>query len=109
MLQALDKWRGYLLDRNFKIKTDHFRLKYLIDQSITTHTQLKWLPKLMGFDYEILYNKGKENVVADALSRVQSSAQLFHMVLSIVFSDMQQRIVESWTNDSEIHALILKL
>ena len=55
---ALEKWRGYLLDRHFKIKTDHFSLKYLLDQRMSTPAQLKWLPKLMGFDYEIQYKKG---------------------------------------------------
>ncbi|GJV76184.1 putative mitochondrial protein, partial [Tanacetum coccineum] len=59
VIQALEKWRGYLLDRHFKIKTDQFSLKYLLDQRITTPSQMKWLPKLMGFDYEILYKKGE--------------------------------------------------
>ncbi|GKE07481.1 ty3-gypsy retrotransposon protein [Tanacetum coccineum] len=34
VLMALEKWRGYLLDRHFKIKTDHFSLKYLLDQMV---------------------------------------------------------------------------
>lgn len=73
---TLDKWRGYLLDSHFIIKTYLFSLKYLLDQRITTPTQMKWLPKLMGYDYEIMYKKGYENVVVDALSRVQSCAKL---------------------------------
>ncbi|GJU01293.1 putative mitochondrial protein [Tanacetum coccineum] len=72
VILALERWRGYLLDRNFKIKTDHFSLKYSLDQRITTPTQMKWLPKLMGFDYEIQFKKGVENVSADALSRIQN-------------------------------------
>ncbi|GJZ58922.1 hypothetical protein Tco_0614738 [Tanacetum coccineum] len=44
---------------------------------ITTSFQSKWLPKLLGFDYEIEYKKGKENVVVDALSMVQQQGQLF--------------------------------
>ncbi|GJY18603.1 putative mitochondrial protein [Tanacetum coccineum] len=75
IVYALEKWRGYLLDRHFKIKIDHFSLKYLLDQRMSTPTQLKWLPKLMGFDYEIQYQKGVENVTADALSRLQSSSE----------------------------------
>ncbi|GKG25468.1 putative mitochondrial protein [Tanacetum coccineum] len=74
VLLALEKWRGYLLDKHFKIKTDHFSLKYLLDQRLTTPFQTKWLPKLLGFDYEISYKKGNENMAANAFSRVNSSA-----------------------------------
>nr|GEV30086.1 reverse transcriptase [Tanacetum cinerariifolium] len=56
--------------QHFKIKTDHFSLKYVLDQRITTPFPSKWLPRLLGFDYEIEFKKGKENVVADALSKV---------------------------------------
>nr|GEV82965.1 hypothetical protein [Tanacetum cinerariifolium] len=109
VLQALDKWRGYLLDRHFKIKTDHLSLKDLLDQRISTPTQMKWLPKLMGFDYEIEYKKGKDNVVADALSEIQGNVQLLNMVVSTFTSDVQQRIVESWSQDEKIQTLIAKL
>lgn len=77
VIAALGKWRGYLLDRHFKIKTDHFSLKSLLDQRITTHFQSKWLPKLLGFDYEISYKQGKENTAVDGLSRVPHVAQLY--------------------------------
>ncbi|GJS60183.1 putative mitochondrial protein [Tanacetum coccineum] len=76
VVMALDRWRGYLLDNHFIIKTDHYSLKYLLDQRITTPTQMKWLPKLMGFDYEVKYKNGVDNVAADALSRVQNVGQL---------------------------------
>jgi hypothetical protein len=29
----------------------------------------KWVTNMFGYDYEIIYKKGKENVVVDALSR----------------------------------------
>ena len=67
---AVKKWRPYLLGRHFIIKTDHFSLKYLLEQKLTTTFQSKWLPKLMGYDYEIQYKQGKENLVADGLSRL---------------------------------------
>nr|GEX49107.1 hypothetical protein [Tanacetum cinerariifolium] len=64
MTQALEKWKGYLLDKHFIIKTGHFSLKYLLDQRITTPAQIMWLPKLMGFDYEIMCKK-EEKVWTD--------------------------------------------
>nr|GEZ63732.1 hypothetical protein [Tanacetum cinerariifolium] len=75
VIQALNKWRGYLLDRHVKITIDHFSLKYLLEQRITTPSQMKWLPKLMGFDYDILYKKGSKNNAADALSRIPTKLQ----------------------------------
>ncbi|GKE03883.1 retrotransposon-related protein [Tanacetum coccineum] len=45
---------------------------------------MKWLPKLIGFDYEILYKQGSENQAANALSRIPTSAQLLTMVLSTI-------------------------
>ncbi|GJX17947.1 putative mitochondrial protein, partial [Tanacetum coccineum] len=70
VVAGLGKWKGYLFDGHFKIRTDHFSLKYLLDQKLTTPFQLKWIPKLLGYDYEIVYKRGVDNVVADALSRV---------------------------------------
>ncbi|GJV76968.1 retrotransposon-related protein [Tanacetum coccineum] len=106
VIQALHKWRGYLLDRHFIIKTDHFSLKYLLEQRITTPAQMKWLPKLMGFDYEIMYKKGSENGAADALSRVNTGGQLLHMVLTSVSSALLPKIVESWSSDTSLKSLI---
>lgn len=54
---------------HFIIRTDHFSLKFLRDQRITTAIQHKGISKLMALSYQIQYRKGVENVVADALSR----------------------------------------
>lgn len=63
------KWRYYLIGRHFLIKTDHQSLKYLLEQRVGTPFQQKWITKLLGFDYTILYKSGKDNLAADALSR----------------------------------------
>lgn len=51
------------------IKTDHHSLKYFLNQRASTPFQHKWVSKLLGFDYEINYKVGQDNVVVDALSR----------------------------------------
>ncbi|GJZ45547.1 retrotransposon-related protein [Tanacetum coccineum] len=98
VIMALDRWKGYLLDRHFKIKTDHFSLKYLLDQRLTTPFQTKWLPKLLGFDYEISYKKGSEN----------GAAELNTTIATTVTTDLLKRIQNSWTQDQTLHSLIQK-
>ncbi|KAL6347038.1 hypothetical protein AAG906_012289 [Vitis piasezkii] len=73
ILQAVRTWRPYLLGKKIFIKTDHRSLKYFMEQRIRTSKQQNWVAKLLGYDYEIVYHPGRENSVADALSRVSGS------------------------------------
>jgi len=43
-------------------------IKALNIQCLLFPQQNKWLAKMLGYDYEIIYKKGRENVVEDALS-----------------------------------------
>ncbi|KAD3640471.1 hypothetical protein E3N88_29694 [Mikania micrantha] len=69
LVLAVQKWNHYLLGRHFFIRTDHFTLKYLLEQRVTTSEQQRLLLKLMPYDFTIVYRSGKENRGADALSR----------------------------------------
>jgi hypothetical protein len=68
ILHVIDLWLPYLLGKRFQIKTDHQSLKYFLEQRISSQEQQTWVSKLFGYEYEIIYKKGKDNVVADALS-----------------------------------------
>jgi len=52
-----------------QIHTDHQSLKYFLEQRLSSPQQNKWLAKMLGYDYEIIYKKSCDNVVANALSR----------------------------------------
>nr|GEW87856.1 hypothetical protein [Tanacetum cinerariifolium] len=99
---ALDKWKGYLLDRHFKIRTNHFSLKYLLNQKLTTLFQFKWLPKLLGYDYKTVYKKGSENVVADVLSRMDSSGELLQISVSFTGGILKRKGKVVVGNDPEL-------
>jgi hypothetical protein len=74
VVQAVWHWRPYLWGRHFVIRTDHFSLKYLLDQRLLTVPQHQWVSKLFGFDFDVEYRPGRLNTVADALSRKDAEA-----------------------------------
>lgn len=76
IIQAVSKWRQYLLGRRFTIITDQQALRNLTNQTIQTPEQQKWLGKLVGYDFIIEYRPGKNNGTADALSRAPASAYM---------------------------------
>ncbi|KAF8390331.1 hypothetical protein HHK36_024856 [Tetracentron sinense] len=89
ILHAVTKWRPYLLGRRFQIWSDHKSIKYMDEQRVSTPTQHHWLSKLMGNDYEIVYKKGVENQVTDALSRYATNATLHAISM----------LVQKWVED----------
>ena len=105
---AVQKWRHYLLPNHFIIKTDQRSLKYLLEQRLNTPIQQQWLPKLLEFDYEIQYRQGKDNVVADALSRVDG-ADILHMAMTVLECDLLKQIQEEYENDVALQEIITEL
>lgn len=59
-----------------------------------TPSQYTWLAKLMAYDYKIQYKKGKLNVVADALLRVNGS-EVVVQALSIISTEIFDKIKAS--------------
>jgi len=69
LVLSVQHWRSYLLGTTFTVFTDQKSLKFLLQQRITTPDQQNWVAKLLGFNFDIMYKPGRENRVADALSR----------------------------------------
>ena len=67
---AILKWKHYILGRRFQVKTNQQSLKHLLEQIEIHGDYQKWVMKLMGFDFSIDYNPGKNNLVVDALLRI---------------------------------------
>ena len=49
--------------------SDNIRLKYLFDQQNMNSHKARWLSFFIKYDFEIKHIKGKENKVADTMSR----------------------------------------
>jgi hypothetical protein len=87
ILHALKQWRPYLIGRHFEVKTDHDSLKYFLEQRLSSKGQQKWVTKMLGYDFEIIYKKWKQNVVMDALSIKDEYVEAFLYVISIIQLD----------------------
>ena len=69
MVQALKKWRHYLLPKEFIVYTDNHALSFLNGQEKLNHRHMKWVESLQAYTFTIKHKKGQANKVADALSR----------------------------------------
>lgn len=61
------------MGHQFIIQTDKWSLHNLMEQRILTPEQQKWMGKLFGCDYEIIYKKGRTNTIADTLSKIHDN------------------------------------
>lgn len=108
VVHAVQTWNAYFAHNLFIIKTNQRSLKYLLEQKITTPFQHMWLSKLMGYTFEIQYKQGKENVAADALSRVFGS-QLLHLTLSQANHTFFEDLKQLWDTDPNLQKIIFDL
>jgi transposase InsO family protein len=95
--------------KTIKVKTDHDSLKYFLEQRLSSKEQQKWVTKILGYDFEIIYKKGKQNVVADALSRKDEDVEAFICAISIIQPDWIVEARDEWKNDEKVWSLIQRL
>ena len=69
LVRSLETWQHYLWPKEFVIHSDHESLKHLKGQLKLNRRHAKWSEFIESFPYIVKYKKGKDNVVADALSR----------------------------------------
>jgi hypothetical protein len=97
--------------QEFVIATDHRSLSHLNEQRLHTHWQQKVFTKLLGLQYKIVYKKGVENKVADALSRVTAVLDVSDAcyALSACQPKWISEIVDSYVGDSFAQDVMAKL
>ncbi len=64
-----EKFRHYLLGRRFLLRTDHSALKFIFHGAANNSKLARWALKLQEFCFDIVHIPGKDNIVADELSR----------------------------------------
>jgi len=59
LVQAAQYWRPYLWGRRFLVRIDHFSLKYMLDQRLSTVPQHQWISRLSVFNFTVEYRLGR--------------------------------------------------
>ncbi|GJW80657.1 retrotransposon-related protein [Tanacetum coccineum] len=67
------------------------------------------LPKLMGFDYEVAYKKGKDNIVADALSKRERDNECFSINVTTISIEIYDKVKQTWNTDDKLKDICVKL
>jgi hypothetical protein len=84
LVRVLDTWKHYLWPKEFVIHSDHESLKHIRGQAKLNKCHAKWVEFIETFTYIIKHKKGKDNVIADALSRRYTMlSQLDHKFLGL--------------------------
>ena len=72
-----------------------------MEQRLSSEEQQKWVTKILGYDFEIIYKKGKQNVVEDALSRKDEDVEDFLSDISIIQPNWIIKSRDEWKNDEK--------
>ncbi|KAL7304185.1 hypothetical protein TKK_0003383 [Trichogramma kaykai] len=99
---AIKHFQRILEGRSFTIFTDHRPLSFALDQRSDKYSprQARQLDFISQFDARIVYTPGPENVVADALSRVE--------VITMPAAITSARISAEQDKDDQLPHLLLK-
>lgn len=107
VIMAVERWRPYLQRQEFITITDHKSLSCLGDQYLQSELQKKAMTRLMGLQFKIVYKKGLDNLVADALSRVGHAMAI--PAVSEILPLWIQEVINSYVTDSEAQQLSQQL
>ena len=69
VIQALKKWRHYLIPKEFVLYSDNQALQFIIRQEKLNQRHAKWVEFMHNFTFVIKHISRSANKVVDALSR----------------------------------------
>lgn len=69
IIDSIKTWMHYVEGVALTIKSDHKSLRHFWQQTTLSKRQIRWLDAIQHLDLHIEYIPGKDNVLADALSR----------------------------------------
>jgi hypothetical protein len=65
-----------------------------LEQILSSEEEQKWVEKMQGFYFQITYKKGKYNVVADALPKIEEALSLYSIPMWL------DKVGHEWNNEN---------
>lgn len=102
IVQSAKHFRPYLFGSKFNLYTDHQPLTYLFNIKDPNSRLVRWRLALEEYDYNIIYKPGKQNVVADGLSRIKINE--CNALTSETTSQKDESIKANFDEDQTAHS-----
>lgn len=109
IIDSIKHFRPYLYGRKFVIETCHKPLVWLFKIKEPNSRLISWKIKLEEFDFDFRYKKGKENTLADALSRIEVNhldSDTASVQVCIDEEDARQFINQQNPNDEDLDEIL---
>jgi hypothetical protein len=105
IVRTLKKWRSDLLGTEILVYTDHRTLENFDMQKDLSHHQARWMEHLSQFDMTIMYIRGEDNTVADALSQLPNNIPDSDSCSDVEVSDPPIHW-DSWLKQGTVNAVL---
>ena len=79
-----------------------------MENILSSEGKQKWNTKVLGYDFEVIYKKGKIYVVVNLLSEKDADAEAFLCSICIIQPNWIIKSRDKWKNDEEVWILIQK-
>jgi hypothetical protein len=76
IIYALRTFRPYIYDSKVELHTDHKPLSYMLKKADAHPNLARWLIELQNYNINIVHIAGKQNSLADALSRIHEDDEI---------------------------------
>ncbi|GKT28690.1 hypothetical protein ADUPG1_000812, partial [Aduncisulcus paluster] len=99
VITAVLKCESYLRGRRFLLRTDHRNLVYI--QKTPNAKLTRWRLRLEEFEFDIEHVPGKDNIIADVLSRAHCPQNLFS--LDVLEEELSESFIKKIKDAQEMH------
>lgn len=112
IIEAMKKFRNYLIGNKFKIYTDCAAFTKTLDKKDVTPKIARWTLFLQEFEFEVVHRPGKQMQHVDALSRypvtLLTTDDLTHKIITAQESDEYIKTMKTLLQQGQNSAYVLK-